>query len=203
MWKPARIACLAAQLWMFGHAGSGVARADVWILDKNTSVVHFTYDNVGLSRQSGRFKNIEGRLEFSPTEPDRGSVEVTIRAADVSTGVPELDRLLRSSDFFDTARHPTIRFRSVGVKPIGERTGEIDGELTMMGVTWPVTLSAKWNFTGEYPLAAINPAYAGKWVSGFSASTVIERSRWGMKRGIPYLSDQIEIRIEAEFVRSE
>jgi polyisoprenoid-binding protein YceI len=181
----------------------GPARADVWQIERNTTVVHFTYDHLGLSRQSGRFKDIEGKLEFSPTEPERGAVDITIKAAGVSTGVPELDRLLRSSDFLDTARHPTIRFRSVGVKPTGEKTGELDGELTFMGVTWPVTMKVRWNFTGEYPLAAVNPAYQGRWVSGFSATTVIERSRWGLKRGIPLISDAVEIAIEAEFVRVE
>jgi polyisoprenoid-binding protein YceI len=182
---------------------SSAARADIWTIDKNTTIVHFTYDNLGLSRQSGRFKDIEGRLEFSPTSPEQGSVDITIKASGVSTGVPELDRLLRSPDFLDTNRHPQIKFRSVGVRPTGERTGDIDGELTLMGVTWPVTLNAKWNFTGEYPTASINPAYQGKWVSGFSASTVIERSRWGLKRGIPLISDQVEIRIEAEFVKAD
>lgn len=181
----------------------GQARADVWQIDRNTTIVHFTYDHLGLSRQSGRFKDLEGRLEFSPTEPERGTVDITIKAAGVSTGVPELDRLLRSSDFLDTARHPTIRFRSVGVKPTGERTGELDGELTFMGVTWPVTMKVRWNYTGEYPLAAVNPTYQGRWVSGFSATTVIERSRWGLKRGIPLISDAVEIAIEAEFVRAE
>ncbi len=183
-------------------AGGGTqARADVWLLDPNTTVVHFSYDHLGVSRQSGRFKDIEGRLEFAPTEPERGAVDITIKAAAISTGVVELDRLLRSSDFLDTARHPTIRFRSVGVKPAGERMGEIDGELTAMGITWPVTLKVRWNYTGEHPLAAVNPAYAGKWVSGFSASTTIERSRWGIKRAVPLISDEIEIRIEAEFVK--
>lgn len=177
------------------------ARADVWLLDPNTTVVHFSYDHLGVSRQSGRFKDIDGRLEFAPTEPERGTVDITIKAQAISTGVAELDRLLRSSDFLDTARHPTIRFRSVGVKPLAERTGEVDGELTLMGVTWPVTLKVRWNYTGEHPLASVNPAYAGKWVSGFSASTVIERSRWGIKRGIPLISDALEIRIEAEFVK--
>ncbi len=198
-WGIACGAVLAAGLVACTH----VAAADVWLLDRNTTVVHFTYDHLGLSRQSGRFKDIEGRLEFSPTAPDLGAVDITIKAFAVSTGVAELDRLLRSSDFFDTSRHPTIRFRSVGVRPTGERTGELDGELTFMGVTWPVTLDVKWNYTGEYPLASINPAYAGKWVSGFSATTVIERSRWGLKRGIPLISDKIEIRIEAEFIKAD
>lgn len=183
-------------------ASATVARADIWVIDRNTTVVHFSYDHLGVSRQSGRFKDIEGQLEFSPTEPERGSVDITIKAAGVSTGVAELDKLLRSPDFLDAGRHPTIRFRSVGVKPTGERNGELDGELTFMGVTWPLTLKVRWNYTGEYPLAAVNPAYQGRWVSGFSASAVIERSRWGLKRGIPLISDEVEIQIEAEFLRS-
>lgn len=182
---------------------SPAALADVWVIDKNTTVVTFVYDHLGLSRQSGRFKDIEGRLEFSPTEPERGNVDITIKAFAISTGVNELDRLLRSADFFDTSRHPTIRFRSVGVRPTGDRVGEVDGALTMMGVTLPVTLTVRWNYTGEYPLASINPAYQGKWVSGFSATTTIERSRWGLKRGVPLISDQIELRIEAEFIKAD
>jgi polyisoprenoid-binding protein YceI len=184
-------------------AGPALAVADVWLMDRNTTVVHFSYDHLGVSRQSGRFKDIEGRLEFSPTDPERGKVEVTIKAAAVSTGVPALDKLLRSVDFFDTERHPEIRFRSSGVRPAGERQGELDGELTFLGVSHPVTLKVRWNYTGEYPLAAINPSYQGKWVSGFSATTTIQRSRWGLKRAVPLISDDVEIRIEAEFLRVE
>ena len=179
------------------------ASADVWVVDKNTTTITFSYDHIGLSRQSGRFKDIEGRLEFSPTEPEAGVVDITIKATAISTGVPELDRLLRSVDFLDSSRHPLIRYRSRGVKPTGERTGEIEGELTMMGVTLPVTLTTRWNFTGEHPFSSSNPAYVGKWVSGFSASTTIERSRWGIKRGLPLISDQVEIRIEAEFTKAD
>lgn len=188
---------------LFGVFASAAlpAQGDVWVLDKNTTTVLFFYDNLGITKQSGRFKDIEGRLEFSPTEPERGAVDITIKAFAVSTGVTELDRLLRSSDFLDTSRNPVIRFRSVGVKPSGDKTGELDGELTFMGVTWPVTLDVRWNYSGEHPLAAINPAYAGKWVSGFSARTTIERSRWGLKRAIPLISDRIDISIEAEFVK--
>lgn len=182
---------------------ASLARADVWVVDKNTTTITFSYDHIGLSRQSGRFKDIEGRLEFSPTEPERGVVDITIKTAAISTGVPELDRLLRSVDFLDSSRHPLIRFRSLGIKPAGERMAEIDGELTMMGVTLPVTLTTRWNFTGEHPFASSNPAYAGKWVSGFSASTTIERSRWGIRRGLPLISDQVEIRIEAEFTKAD
>lgn len=192
---------LAAVMIAALPAAVPAAWADIWVLDKNTTTVHFTYDHLGVSKQSGRFKDIEGRLEFSPTEPERGEVDVTIKATGISTGVAALDKLLRTVDFFDTNRHPNIRFRSTAVRPTGDREGEIQGELTFLGVTRPVTLKARWNYTGEYPLAAINPAYQGKWISGFSARTVIERSHWGLKRGVPLISDEVEIRIEAEFLR--
>lgn len=179
------------------------AHADIWVLDKTAAEVRFRYDHLGLSRQSGTFRDIEGRLEFSPTDPESGRVEAVIRVAGISTGVPEYDELLRTSDFFDAARFPTITFKSTGVRKTGDKTGEVIGNLTIMGAMHPVTLNVVWNFTGEYPLSAINPTYIGKWVSGFSAKTVIRRSEWGLKRGIPLLSDEIEILIEAEFLRQE
>ena len=201
---PVRRACAAAISLTSVLAGvSAPARADMWIFDKTASEIRFSYDHLGLSRQSGRFREIDGRLDFTPTDPENGRIEATIRMAAISTGVAELDQLLRTSDFFDTARYPTAVFRSSGVIKTGDKTGDLMGELTMMGVTQPVTLDVKWNFTGEYPLSAINPTYLGKWVSGFSARTVIQRSAWGVKRGIPLLSDEIEISIEAEFLRQE
>ena len=204
-YNPLLLLLAAATALIVGVAGlAGTARAaDIWALDKTASVITFTYDHFGLSRQSGRFRDFDARLEFSPTEPDRGAVDVTIRASQLSTGVQALDSLLRSPDFFDAARHPAITFKSTAVRPTGERTGDIDGELTMLGVTRPVTLKARWNYTGEYPLSQINSSYMGKWVSGFSARTVIERSQWGMRRGIPLLSDEVEIAIEVEFLKVE
>ena len=195
------IGALVAALVLLG--GARAAHADIWVLDKSASVVQFSYDHLGLSRQGGRIGNLEGRLEFSPTDPEAGAVDITARTASISTGVTELDQLLRSVDFFNAQRHPTIHFKSVAVRKSGERRGEVDGELTMLGMTQPVTLQVVWNFTGEYPLSAINPTYQGKWVSGFSASTVIERSKWGMKRGIPLLSDEITLAIEVEFLKAD
>jgi polyisoprenoid-binding protein YceI len=179
------------------------ASADSWVFDKTTTEVRFSYDHFGLSRQWGRLRGIEGTLDFAPTDPEQGSVAVTIKAASVSTGVPELDQLLRSSDFFDAQRQPNITFRSSAVRQTGDKTGEVDGDLTMLGVTHPVTLQVTWNFTGEYPLSQINPTYQGKWVSGFSARTKILRSAWGLKRGIPLISDEIEIVIDAEALRQD
>jgi polyisoprenoid-binding protein YceI len=179
------------------------ARADTWLLDKQNSEIRFSWDHLGLSRQSGRFLELEGRADFTPTDPVAGGVEVTIRAASLATGVKEYDAILKSPDFFDVVRNPEIMFRSIAITQTGEKTGEISGELTIMGITRPVTLQATWNFTGEHPFAVFNPTYRGKWVSGFSASTTVLRSEWGLKRGLPLLSDEIRIAIEAEFLRRE
>jgi polyisoprenoid-binding protein YceI len=128
---------------------------------------------------------------------------VRIRTASVVTGVRELDDHLKSPDFFRATAHPHITFKSSGVTKTGDRTGEVNGDLTIAGVSKPVTLDVTWNFTGEYPLSQINPAYQGKWVSGFSAKTTIARSDFGLKRAIPLISDDIQITIEAELLRKE
>jgi polyisoprenoid-binding protein YceI len=173
------------------------------VFDPQNTEVRFSWDHLGLSRQSGRFLDVDGRLEFTPTDPAAGAVEVTIKSASIATGVKEYDANLKSADFFDTAHHPEITFQSTGVRPIGDNTGEVVGDLTILGVTRPVTLQVAWNYSGEHPLAMINPTFKGKWVSGFSATTTIQRSEWGLKRGVPLISDEIHIAIDAEFLRIE
>jgi len=165
--------------------------------------VTFSWDHLGISRQSGQFLQLRGQLEFNPTDPESGRVEVVIPVASVFTGVKELDEALRSADFFNAARFPEIAFKSTGVVKTGDRTGDVTGDLTMMGVTRPATLRVTWNFTGEHPLASINPVYTKKWISGFSAETRILRSEWGLSRALPLVSDEIRISIEVELMRKD
>lgn len=84
---------------------------------------------------------------------------------------------------------------------MSERTGELTGDLTVMGITKPVTLYVVWNFSGEHPLAAVNPNYKDVFVAGFSATGVLRRSDWGLSRAVPLVSDEIELTIETELVR--
>jgi polyisoprenoid-binding protein YceI len=176
--------------------------ADRWTLDREHSEIRFSWDHLGLSRKSGRFLDFDVKLEFSPTDPVSGTVEATIKVVSLATGVRALDDALRSPDFFNSAQHPTITFKSTGITKTGERTGDITGDLTMLGVTRPITLATRWNFTGEHPLASANPVFQGKWVSGFSASAKLDRSAFGLKRGTPLISDEVEIVIEVEFLRA-
>jgi polyisoprenoid-binding protein YceI len=143
----------------------------------------------------------DGALDFDPENPENSSVEVTLKVASIFSGSKALDRDLRSSDFFDAARYPEITFKSTMIRRMGERSGEVFGDLTILGETRPVVLQVRWNFSGEHPLGQINPGYRGKYVAGFSAVTTVARSEWGLKRAIPLVSDDIEIVIEAEFLR--
>lgn len=194
------IACLvAANAVAFGTIGSSIA--DIYSFDKMHTNITFSWDHLGLSRQSGRMLDCDGIVTFDPAAPDQAQVDVAMRVASLWTGVPALDKHLKSSDFFDAERHPLMTFRSTNARKTGQKTGEVSGELSILGIAKPVTLQLTWNYTGEHPLGRINANYAGKIVSGFTATAKLKRSEWGMDRAIPLASDDIEITINTELLK--
>lgn len=182
-------------------ARPGPAAADAYTFAGGHSTVTFSWSHAGLSRHSGRIVGVDGTLEFDPARPDASAVEVRLDPTRISTGVPALDRLLRSPDFFDANSQPVVSFQSTGISVTGERTGEVTGDLTIRGTTRSVTLAVTWNYTGDHPLGLVNPSFAGKFVSGFSATTRLLRSEWGLGRGTPLISDEVAVAIEVEAVR--
>jgi polyisoprenoid-binding protein YceI len=180
------------------------AQAATYALDKQHTEVRFSWDHLGLSRQSGKFSDVTGTVEFDEAQPELAKIDVTIKVASVVTGVTALDsHLVKSKEFFDSAAHPTITFRSREVRPTGEKTAELTGDLTINGIAKPVTLAVVWNFFGPHPLGAINPVLKDKVAAGFSARTQILRSEWGLTRTIPLVSDEIRIAIEMEMLATE
>lgn len=185
-------------------AGVSPAAADVYKIDKDHTEVRFTWDHVGMSRQGGRFRDVTGTLNFDPINPGASTVDVRIKVGSLSTGVSKLDeQLVRSGEFFDTQAYPEITFKSTAVAPSANRTAQVTGTLSVNGVAKPVVLNVRWNFTGEHPLAPINPVYKETFASGFSAKTQILRSDFGISRTIPFVSDEIQITIETEFHRTQ
>jgi polyisoprenoid-binding protein YceI len=180
----------------------GTVRADSYVFDKQHTFVRFTWNHLGLSHQSGRVGDVEGRLELDAEHPEKASVEVALHMGGLVTGVRELDGVLKSKEFFDVASHPVALFKSVLVVPTGARTAKVTGDLTLVGQTHPVALDVTWNFSGEHPLSKINPVYTDLFYSGFSARGTLYRSDWGLTRTIPYVSDEIELVIEAEAKRT-
>jgi len=195
------VALLAVLVCIGGVPVGSRALAETYTLSGGHSTIVVSWSHAGLSRHSARVVGLEGTLELDTENPEAGSVDVKIDPSRVSSGVGALDRLLRSADFFDVASHPAITFRSTGVVRTGERSGDVTGDLTIRGTTRPVTLSVTWNFTGEHPLGLINPSFAGKFVSGFSATARLLRSDWGLGRGAPLISDEVDVAIEVEAVR--
>ncbi|MFM9850682.1 MAG: YceI family protein [Hyphomicrobiaceae bacterium] len=191
---------VAAALLAFGLQ-TLAARADIYAFDRDHTNITFSWNHLGIARQSARIMEFDGILDFDPENPENSSVDVTLKVASLFTGTRSLDRDLKSSDFFDAARYPEITFKSAIIRRVGERSGEVTGDLTILGTTHPVALQVRWNFSGEHPLGDINPAYKGKYVAGFSAVTTVLRSAWGLKRAVPLVSDEIEVTIEAEFLR--
>ena len=190
-------ALVAALAW----CGARTAEAATYTFVKDYTSVRFSWSNLGLSRQSARMMDISGTVEFEPGEPEASRVDVLMSVSSLWTGVKAFDDLLKSIEYFDARQYPTIRFRSTSARRMSDRTGELTGDLTVLGITKPVTLSVLWNFSGEHPLAAVNPNYKDVYVSGFSATGVLRRSDWGLTRAVPLVSDEIELTIETELVR--
>lgn len=144
--------------------------AGTWSLDTAHTVVGFSARHLVAAKVRGSFKTFSGTIDIADPLED-SSVQVTIDAGSIDTGVEDRDGHLRSPDFLDVAGHPTLEFRSTAVRRVG-KSYEIDGELTIRGTTRPVTLDM------EYLGIVTDPWGNNKAL--FSASTKIDREDWGL-----------------------
>ena len=182
------------------------APAGEYAMDLQHTSVNFRVSHMGLSRYTARFTKAEGKLAFDPANPAAQSVTATIDAGSLQTNYPEPAKLdfdaQVEKEFLDTAKYPTITFTSTKVEPTGARTAKVTGDLTLHGVTKPVTLEA--TFNGGYKAGSMDPMGAR---IGFSAHGTFKRSDFGISYGIPApgttmgVGDEVEVTIEAEFTK--
>ena len=181
--------------------------AGVYTLDKGHGSLLFRVSHLGMSNYTARFTDWDARLKLDPANPAASSVEATVDVRSLETHYPEPEKLnfnaqLISPDWLDAARHPEMRFRSTRVELTGPDTARMTGDLTLRGVTRPVTLEAKFN--GGYAGNSLDPAGSRL---GFSARGTLKRSEFGLSLGVPApgsdfgVSDTVEVIIEAEFTR--
>lgn len=163
-------------------------------IDPGHTQIAFAYDHMGFSNNFGLISQPTGTLTLDPKKPTAAKVSVNIPIANLRTGVPALDEHLMKSDFFDTAKFPNATFVSTSVKPDGATSAEITGNLTIKGVTKPVTLNADFYGAGKAPAMA-----GGKENVGFVATTAVKRSDFNMGYGVPMVGDTIELKIVAAF----
>ncbi|MBS0515354.1 MAG: YceI family protein, partial [Proteobacteria bacterium] len=166
---------------------TAVAKYDI---DPAHSNVTFGWNHFGFSNPTARLKTIEGSVLLDRADLTRSSVAVTLPLDGLDTGVAKLDEHLRSADFLDAAKYPTITFKSTKVEKAGDNGLTIAGELTVHGVTRPVTLNARINKIGLFEMGPYKVQAAG-----FDATTTIKRSEFGVDKYLPNVSDEIAVRI--------
>jgi polyisoprenoid-binding protein YceI len=151
-----------------------------------------TWNHLGFANPTAQFNGVEGTLQFDPADPTQSSVIVKIPLASMSTGVPDLNDDFKSPDFFDFAKFPVATFKSTRVeKAAGADALKVVGDLTVHGVTRPVTLDVKVNKVGVNPRNQVPTV-------GFEAQATLNRSDFGLGLYVPQVSDEIRIHITAE-----
>jgi polyisoprenoid-binding protein YceI len=170
---------------------------ETYVLDPSHSKPTFEARHIGYTTQFGSFGAVKGSVVLDRAAR-KASVEVTIDATSVRTFDARLDAIVKGERFFNVDKYPTIYFRSTGATFDGDRLVSVDGELTMIGVTRPVTLKVVSFICGENP-------FNKKAMCGCDAVASIKRSDWGMttnvQTGAP--ADEITIRIPVEAFKDE
>jgi polyisoprenoid-binding protein YceI len=169
-----------------------------WDIDVSHSAVHFWVRHMVISKVHGRFAKWSGSIELDQQDLTRSSVSVSIDVDSIDTQVKDRDAHLRSPDFFEVAKYPQITFKSGRIAKVGDRY-QVTGDLTLHGVTRPVTLDAEFAGTGKDPW--------GNERAGFSAKATLDRKEFGLAWNAPVeaggllVGEKVEIAIELEAVK--
>jgi polyisoprenoid-binding protein YceI len=153
--------------------------------------IAWTVNHLGVSLFSGMFSQASGTLVIDPAKIAATKVAISVPVASVQTTSDKLTAELKSADWFDAAKYPTMTFVSTKVTPTGATTADITGNLTFHGVTKPVTIEAV--FTG------VGSSMSKKANIGFTGSTDIKRSEFGFSTYVPLISDAVHLSISAAF----
>ena len=167
------------------------ASSENYVLDSSHSQIVFSYDHLGYSTTYGMFSGFEGEIAFDQEDPAASSVNVSFPVRTMLTGWEARFDHFMSGDFFNAADDEMVTFASTGIEVTGENTALITGDLTLNGVTKPVTLAATLNQTGDHPMA--NQPWAG-----FDATTTLVRSDFNIGAFAPFVSDEVQVQISIE-----
>lgn len=174
---------------------AGHATAADYVIDTKGqhAFVNFKISHLGYSWVWGNFEEFEGGFSFDADKPEASKVNVTLQTASVDTNNAERDKHLRSGDFLNVSEHPTATFKSTAVKPTGEGTADITGDLTLNGVTKPVVIAAKFLGEGKDPW--------GGYRAGFEGTTTIKLKDFDIAMDLGPASQTVDLIISVEGVR--
>lgn len=191
-----KISTLAFGLALLASAGAAQAAPKNYTLDKPHTQILFSVNHLGFSNSYGKFTDYSGKFTFDPEAPATGSVEVTIDPKSVELNDAKWNEHVKAADFLDVEKFPAMTFKSTKIDVTGDKTANITGDLTLHGVTKPVVLATTYNKTDKHP-------YSGKTVAGFSATTTIKRSDFGVSYGVPGVADDVVITLEVEGLQED
>lgn len=166
---------------------------DSYTIDSRHTFPSFEVNHLGFSTQRGRFNKTSGKITLD-IAARAGSIDVTIDAASIDTGLEDLQKHLRGEDFFDTAQFPSIVFKSKTLKFEGEQLVGAEGDFTMHGVTRPVSLKIDAFRCAPHPMNK-------KPMCGANATTTVKRSEFGITKYVPAVSDEVRIAIQVEAMK--
>ena len=180
VFSQATVVAAAATIAALAVPAAPVLAADTYAFDKSHTDVVFRIDHLGFSDTIGRFNDADG--------------VIVLDEASLDTNHEERDEHLRGTDFFNVEAHPTISFVSTAIERTGDETATVTGELTLLGVTQTVVLETTLNALKPHPI----PSYEGVMTAGFSGTTTINRSDFGMNAFVPAVGDEVAIILEIE-----
>ena len=186
--------CLAAAL--LASAPAGAKSPEKYIFDPVHTQILFQADHVGFSHPHGRFDKFSGGFTFDPAHPEASSISVTVDTGSVDMASGLWNTAMKGADFLDASKFPAMTFKSTKIEKTGEKTGRVTGDLTLRGVTKPVTLDVVYNRSGTQP-------YNKNYIAGFSATGRIKRSDFGMTWGLPAIGDDVSLDIQVEGIRQD
>jgi polyisoprenoid-binding protein YceI len=167
-----------------------------WTSDDAHSQLGFTVTHLGISDVSGTFNDFDVTVQSSKPDFSDASFELTAKVASINTRIEARDNHLKSADFFDAEKYPAISFKSTSIKNAGKNKFKLSGNLTMHGITKPVTMDLVYRGTVENPMSK-------KKTAGFQLTGTVKRSDFevGGKFPAAMISDEVRIKADGEFIQ--
>ena len=184
----------AAQAQSPANPNPSTVQPGAYKVEPSHTRVLFTVSHMGFTDWYGDFTGASGTLTLDPKNPAAASLTVDLPIASVSTTNAKLDGELKAADWLDAAHFPQADFKSTKVTPVGTGAADVTGDLTLHGVTKPLTLHVTFNGAGVNPL---NKAYT----AGFQAHGTIKRSDFGVTKYVPVIGDAVELTLSGAFVK--
>ena len=184
---------LATALLLAASIAPAMAAPETFVVEGTHTFPRFSYSHFGYSTQLSRFNKTSGKVIYDKAAKT-GSVDIVIDTKSVDTGYATFDEHIQGEDFLDTAKYPTATFKSTKVNFDGDKPASIEGQLTLKGVTKPVTLTVSSFHAMPHPMLKKDAIGANAW-------TVVKRSEFNAGKYAPYVGDDVRIDIAIEAIK--